>query len=588
MRLALKPLALAALILSSSMPILAQIKDYVPVVRPVYAKETVDFLLELSDSMKADGYTEAAKILKSYADGGFGSGFAYVAKDGANYVVTNRHVVSQADSVTLEFEKPDGSQSVFKDCKVIAVGEELDLALVALPSSSHPFTAGLVFDQAAVEDGEEVWSAGYPGLGSTPSWQLGKGNVTNASTKVPELVDPAVSTLIQHSAQVDPGNSGGPLLVVDKSSKSGYKVVGVNTWSAVGRQATNLSIPAAAIRSFIAQSLAGGKDDKGQAQALEARCRAFISGTAKAEDAYKEIAKYISYAYVAKDGKAILKKVLSIAPTAVRDDIVETFSDVSPIEGIRLAVAYRVASLIKSASAQSGLGFVAVDGNADAAGSSVPVRFTLAGKEISLSWLREHGVWRLESYPMELAKADDKDKGKAAGTSAITFDDSPYHVLFQLGADLPLGTDDSKYWHLDTIMVPSTYFGIGATVGGKTVAIPATTYSKASTSPLVRIGGLLRGQFPIRTDFASFIPYVGVDGGMQICMSTASDLSGIFSVVEAGLQVGIGGEPHLYLGCSYKYFPAPILMDSLMSDSASSSTAASGSSAVSLWLGLGF
>ena len=119
--------------------------------------------------MKADGYDGAAAILKAYAkDGsGSGSGFVYVAKDGTNYIVTNRHVVAQADSVTLEFEKPDGSQTVFKNCPIVAVGQDIDLALVALPATAHPFAAGLDFAPAIPEDGAEVWTAGYPANSST-------------------------------------------------------------------------------------------------------------------------------------------------------------------------------------------------------------------------------------------------------------------------------------------------------------------------------------------------------------------------------------------------------------------------------------
>ena len=95
------------------------------------------------------------------------------------------------------------------------------------------------------------------------------------------------------------------------------------------------------------------------------------------------------------------------------------FVHVSPIEGIRLAIAYKIRRLIKADPLRSALGFVAVDGNADAAGASVPVRFTLAGKELSLTWQREHGVWRLSSYPMDAAKAADAGKArKPRGTSA--------------------------------------------------------------------------------------------------------------------------------------------------------------------------
>lgn len=296
----------------------AQIRDYVPVVRPVYHPETVAFLNRLSDSMKQEGYNQAAEILKSYASGGFGSGFVIVAPDGRNYVVTNRHVVSQAVSVTLEFDKADDSQVVFKNCPVLAVDEGLDLAVVALPNDARPFKAGLSFAGGAVEDGLEVWSAGYPGLGSTPSWQLGKGNVTNGRARIPQLADPSITTLIQHSAQVDPGNSGGPLLVADKSVAAGFKVVGINTWKAEDRQATNFSIPSAAISSFIDRALVVGKEAKPQSQLLEARCRDFIGSFAKTEDAYKALARFISYQYVAQSGEAMLKDALGTAPTRVR------------------------------------------------------------------------------------------------------------------------------------------------------------------------------------------------------------------------------------------------------------------------------
>lgn len=74
----------------------------------------------------------------------------------------------------------------------------------------NALTANVSFEN---EDGTEVWSAGFPGLGGKPMWQLGKGTITNASAKIKELIAPNISTIIQHSAEVDAGNSGGPLLL---------------------------------------------------------------------------------------------------------------------------------------------------------------------------------------------------------------------------------------------------------------------------------------------------------------------------------------------------------------------------------------
>ena len=553
----------SALVAALALPLTAQIRDFVPVVRPVYYQETVTFLENLSASMKSDGYDEAAAILKSYASGGFGSGFVVVAPDGGDYVVTNRHVVSQAASVTLEFQKSDDSQTVYKDCPVVAVDEELDLALVAFPKKAKPFASGLAFAVGPADDGLEVWSAGYPGLGGTPAWQLGKGNVTNGRAKVPELADPAITSLIQHSAQVDPGNSGGPLLVVDKSSPAGYKVIGVNTWKVVDRQATNFSIPASAIQKFVATALSQSAQAGPQAPLLEARCRDFIGAAAKKDDAYKAIARFISYSYVASAGEGILKDVLAVAPTAVRDDILSVFSDVSPIEGIRLAIAYKVASTLTAKDGPVTLAFVAVDGNADAATNPVPVRFTRDGKELSLPWVREHGVWRLASYPLGATSSVAKSSGaKSSGGSAdVTFDETPYNFLLSAGTEFSFSSGEGMFWDINFTMVPSAYVGLTLSAAFRSSSFTDNSYySTGSTTSgvLARIGGEVRLQLPVQTSTLAILPYAGLEGGLILDTAAMSDptasSSGFYSLAEGGVQVGFGEEPTFYVGSSYKMY----------------------------------
>jgi hypothetical protein len=75
--------AVIVLLIVTACSAFAQICNHVAVVRPVHHQKTVDFLTSLSDSMKRDGYDEAAEMLKSYASGGYGSGFVYVAADGS-------------------------------------------------------------------------------------------------------------------------------------------------------------------------------------------------------------------------------------------------------------------------------------------------------------------------------------------------------------------------------------------------------------------------------------------------------------------------------------------------------------------------
>ena len=235
---------IAAIVFSCTLFLHAQTKNYVCVVRQQYYPSHVEFLEDLRDSLKKRGYSSYAEYVDRYLKGGFGSGFVYVDKDGTNYIITNRHVVSQAASASVEFENSDGSVTKYENLKVFITDDDIDLAVLTFADGVKPFKNGLTVSTSALNDGQDVVSAGFPGLGGDPVWQFGKGSITNASARIKDMIDPSISTVIQHSAQVDGGNSGGPLLIESKAANGGYAVVGVNTWKAVGREATNFAIPA--------------------------------------------------------------------------------------------------------------------------------------------------------------------------------------------------------------------------------------------------------------------------------------------------------------------------------------------------------
>ncbi|MEJ2665254.1 MAG: serine protease, partial [Spirochaetia bacterium] len=337
-----RTLFLSLLILLIAGTVFAQLRNYVPIVRPVYDNAVRDFFNTLRRTMDGIGYKEIGTMLGAYVKGGYGSGFVYVARDGANYVVTNYHVVAGADAVNLEFERQDGTIVVYQNCPVIAANKAEDLALVSFRHDKRPFRSGLSFSNKTVRDGMEVWTAGYPALLDKPMWQLGKGNVTNSVARVPELVDPKLTPLIQHSAQVDAGNSGGPLLVADRSSTGGFKVIGVNSWKVVGRQAANFSVPAVRVKKFINASLAvrPKEDSAGTTAALERTCRGFSAAFTAGAKPYREIMVFISRDFVLKKGEHILPRVLASAPHSIRDEILSAFYNASPIEAVRMALAY--------------------------------------------------------------------------------------------------------------------------------------------------------------------------------------------------------------------------------------------------------
>jgi len=78
-------------------------------------------------------------------------------------------------------------------------------------------------------------------LAFTPLWQFSTGNVSNAVARFPRsLDDPTMmGPFIQHTAPIDPGNSGGPLLVAQADVPSGFAVAGINTLTGTWRQAAN-------------------------------------------------------------------------------------------------------------------------------------------------------------------------------------------------------------------------------------------------------------------------------------------------------------------------------------------------------------
>jgi len=528
----------------------AQIRDYVAIVRPVFTEKTVAFLESLSESMRRDGYPDAADMLKAYAKGGYGSGFVYVAKDGTNYIVTNRHVVAQAESVKLEFEKENGKQIVYDNCRVIAVDDDLDIALISFPINSKPFKNGLPLTKDKIEDGMSVWSAGYPGLINQPLWQLGNGTVTNRKARVPELADPEITTLIQHSAQIDAGNSGGPLMIKDNSIQVGYRVIGINTWKIVGRQATNFAIPSAAVELFINRTLkminAGGGS---RIDVLENRCKDFVKAISDSEDAYKKAVRFISYKFVVQEGEYLLKDALAWAPTEIRDDIIEMFVGINPIEGIRLAIAYSIRRKIETEK-ESKLSFVTVDENKTESLASTPVRFKLGDEDISISWILEHGRWRIVSFPpIESSKETEKEKKEKKSDISVDIE-APYNMLIYGGISCDIDFSEILYgvgFHYNTY----DFFGIGLNIffGQRSY----TNYSSVTES-----GSITQFQFSIYLqvplNFGNFaiIPYA--KGGMEIEMGDA-----VFDSVEGsplfwgvGVQADFGEFPGYYMGGEFK------------------------------------
>jgi hypothetical protein len=179
-----------------------------------------------------------------------GSGFLFRTEDGRLFVFTNHHVVDSDElPVRIIFDKPDGSKPEFK-AQIIATDKANDLALLA-PEDTDISDGSLRLFAAVPEEGDEVYTSGFPGSGGNPQYQLGHGIVSNARAQSNLILH---STLLRHTGQVHPGNSGGPLLIRDTGVSRGWGVVGINTLKGAG-DGVAYAVPAKTVFAFFAQIL---------------------------------------------------------------------------------------------------------------------------------------------------------------------------------------------------------------------------------------------------------------------------------------------------------------------------------------------
>jgi serine protease Do len=379
---------------SASAPASASaLRDYVGLLNQSYHPGIVAYFEKVKAELEKQGETRAVKIIDVFLSGNFGSGFIYNDAAGNLYVITNNHVVSQAHTLSITFERQDGFKKTIENLKIIAVDEEIDLAILAFPDGEKPVTQGLSFLTRPIEEGEDVFSAGFPGLGITPIWQFGRGIVSNAAAWFPKSFDDRtmMGPFIQHTAQIDSGNSGGPLLAIQRNVPTGYAVVGVNTLSGLYRQAANYSIPLSTVRTFIDNAL-NPKPETYRA-ALDQRLAQFSEGLKANRAVYPHIAEYLSSACVGENAEYAMLEMFEKGSRTVRRAFIDKCED-SVVGAMGYAVAWTIENSIRSGGGALKSAVKEVTGDDE----EYTVVFTVNDKDVSSKWVREYGNWRIRSF----------------------------------------------------------------------------------------------------------------------------------------------------------------------------------------------
>jgi serine protease Do len=131
-----------------------------------------------------------------------GSGFII---DPSGLAVTNNHVVTGAARMKV-YVSGEGEPY---NARVLGVSECSDLAVIDIDGDGFPY---LEWHDGPVNVGLEVYAAGFPL--SDPEYTLTKGIVSKerADGDVPWA---SVDYVLEHDANIQPGNSGGPLVDAD-------------------------------------------------------------------------------------------------------------------------------------------------------------------------------------------------------------------------------------------------------------------------------------------------------------------------------------------------------------------------------------
>lgn len=402
-----------------------------------------------ASTLFSNSYMSAARRLRKGL-GGFGSGFLYRADNGNLYIITNKHVVRDAKSVQLTFKADSGDKTI-SNCSVIAKSDSMDIAVVEFPATETGFVP-LSFDADRVVDGTSVWSAGFPGLGDEPAWQLGNGVVSNDNLVNMELTDSVHIAVIQHTAQVDPGSSGGPLLVLKENSKDKsvalkeYKVVGMNTWKAFHRENANFSLMAKDILKVVNNIGATSASMKNNDEVgFQNQVEKFIESFNKSSI---EMSTFISNKMATSLSEdqltAMIKNISTNANNSLRDG--------DAIDGLKIMVADNIKSQIRTLSDLK-------VGSLSTNGDSGTVTFTYRKKQYTSSWEKNSDGWQLTST--DIIKTD------VNGNRAV---DSGFRVLdldgcgnVSLDFMFPL-TDtyyfEDEFWSEKADYTDKTKFGI--------------------------------------------------------------------------------------------------------------------------------
>jgi S1-C subfamily serine protease len=179
-----------------------------------------------------------------------GSGFVI---DKTGYIVTNYHVIRGAESVEVGFSNNDNMKA-----KIVGGDPSTDTALLKVKASARALRPLGLGDSDSIQVGDDVLAIGNP-FGLARSATRGIVSAVQRPLQAPNGM--TIDHVIQTDAQINHGNSGGPLLNAQGA------VIGVNSAIETGSTGTQgtvgigFAIPINTVRDVVAQLKDKGRVD---------------------------------------------------------------------------------------------------------------------------------------------------------------------------------------------------------------------------------------------------------------------------------------------------------------------------------------
>ncbi len=214
------------------------IQSMLPEDRHTTTYDLATFQSDVVDMLESRRQSVIGLQVQKIGSSSVGSGVIYKVdnsayEDGRHtyFVVTNHHVIADAQAITVVYERFGILNEIPNDnVELLGSNATTDIAVLTF-QSSETFPTVEFADSYAIRPGEFVFAIGNP-LGFSYYGSVTMGIISGTARFL--TVDDFDATVIQHDAAISPGNSGGALFDING------RVLGINHMKLDQAQAANI------------------------------------------------------------------------------------------------------------------------------------------------------------------------------------------------------------------------------------------------------------------------------------------------------------------------------------------------------------